>query len=751
MTEHNSHHHHSHHTKKKKSFLFSFFKNTFLLFFSLFFIIIAGFLIWVSTLSLPDFSTFENRQVSNSTKIYDRTGKIVLYDLYQNVRRTKVDMNAISPNIKNATIAIEDAEFYTHHGFRPLSFLRAVYVNITHAGYAQGGSTITQQVVKNTLLTREKSVTRKLKEIILALKLEKTLNKDEILSIYLNENPYGGTIYGVQEASEAYFGKSAATVSLTEAAYIAALPQSPTFYSPYGQHRDALEKRKNFVLERMFEQGFISKEEKESSQKENITFKPLRGRDMVGLHFVFYVREQLEEKYGKDTVLNGGLRVITTLDYNLQSQLEKLVKEETFSNLLKNKATNAGLIALDPKTGDILAMVGSRDFFDQDIDGQFNITLANRQPGSSFKPIVYSAAFEKGYTPETILFDVKTQFSSLCDPDGKPLNENKKSEDVCYSPDNYDNQFRGPISLRDSLAQSLNIPSVKLLYLTGMKNAITLANKMGLSTINDPARYGLSLVLGGGEVSLYDMASAYGVFANNGIYTRPRTILSVSDLYNEINDETEMTQKQVLNENTTSLISSVLSDNTARTPSYGAASALYFPDRPVAVKTGTTNDYRDLWVMGYTPSLVLGMWAGNNDNSPVEKKVSGALLAPIWHKAIVIATKDMEKEYFKEPKPNTSNTPILRGDYCNNGHPDTILGLIQKDSPDSGVKPENPTNDAQYTNWQKPVLTFMAEHNLCGVSSSTSYNPQGVMDMIITSPQNERQATTTEIPPTVVQ
>ena len=732
-----------HHSKKRKK-IFSFVKGLFFIIFSLGLLLTAWFFVWVSKLDIPDFTTFENRQVSNSTKIYDRTGKIVLYDLYQNVRRTNVDFDKISPYIKNATVAIEDADFYTHNGFRPLSFMRAAYINITTGGYTQGGSTITQQVVKNSLLTRQKSISRKLKEIILAIKLDKTLSKDSILEIYLNENPYGGTIYGVQEAAESYFGKTAASVTITEAAYLAALPQSPTFYSPYGQHRDLLEKRKNIVLDKMYEKGFISKVEKEKAQSENITFKPLRGNDMVGLHFVFFVREYLEEKYGKDVVLNGGLRVITTLDYDLQKKLETLVKNETFASLLKNKATNAGLVALDPKTGQILAMVGSRNFFDTDIDGQYNITLASRQPGSSFKPIVYSAAFEKGYTPETVLFDVKTEFSSLCDADSKPLNPNKKTSEVCYSPNNYDNAFRGPISLRNSLAQSLNIPSVKILYLTGIKNAITLANKMGLSTINNPNRYGLSLVLGGGEVTLYEMVSAYGVFASGGVYTKPLSVLSVKEVQGDIDDTFETTKKSVLSENTSLLITSILSDNVARTPSYGPTSALYFKDRPVAVKTGTTNDYRDLWVIGYTPSLVLGMWAGNNDNSSIEKKVSGALLAPIWHKAMAIALEGKEVEYFKEPIPNTSTQPILRGDYCNNGNPDTILGQINKDNPNSAYLPteEDKQNESQYLLWKTPVMKYLTENMLCGVSATTSIN-QFPVGQIGTS-------TTVEIPQTIV-
>lgn len=677
---------------------------------------VAAFFIWISTLTLPDFNNFENRNVANSTKIYDRTGKVVLYDLYQNVRRTQVPLSEISIHIQNATISIEDAEFYQHNGFKPRSFIRAALVNASSGSYKQGGSTITQQVVKNSLLTREKTISRKMKEILLAIKLDGELTKEEILSIYLNENPYGGTIYGVEEASLSYFGKKAKDVDLVEAAYLASLPQSPTYYSPYGQNREALERRKNLVLTRMYELGYINFDELEAAKKTYLSFNQPRGKDAVGMHFVFFVREYLEKKYGQETVLNGGLRVVTTLDYTLQKDLEALVKEQTFSSLIKNKATNAALVAIDPKTGQIVSLVGSRNFFDEEIPGQFNIAVAKRQPGSSFKPIVYAAAFEKGFTPETVLYDVPTQFSARCDAYGEPLTEGRDSD--CYMPENYDNKFRGPISLRDALAQSLNIPAVKLLYLTGLDNAIRLANRMGLSTINDPARYGLSLVLGGGEVTLLELVNAYATLAHGGIYTPYSSIISVTDKNGVLLESYSAQQTPVLSKNTASLVSSVLSDNTARTPSYGANSPLNFGDRPVAVKTGTTNDFRDLWVVGYTPSITLGMWAGNNDNTPIEKKVSGQLLGPIWRKAMERALSSSSIEYFDEPLPNVATKPILRGDYCFDG-PKTILGLVNKFNV-SHEPPLDPTTDPQFELWQTPILNYVSTNNVCGFSTSSS-------------------------------
>jgi membrane peptidoglycan carboxypeptidase len=370
------------HVLRRKRTKHRFLKEFTLIILSLGVICFALLVIWLATIELPDFNNFENRNIVNSTKIYDRTGKIVLYNIHDNVRRTAVDIKDISPYIKEATISIEDAHFYEHHGFRPTSFIRALIANTLSGGYSQGGSTIDQQVVKNALLTREKTISRKLKEIILSLKLDHELPKDTILQIYLNESPYGGTIYGVEEASLTYFNKRAKDVTLTEAAYLAALPQAPTYYSPYGKHQDDLEKRKNLVLQKMYELGYITLDQKNFSQKETVTFQKDLSNSGKALHFVTYIREYLEEKYGVDAVQNGGLKVITTIDYDLQESFEKIVKDGAAENEKKFKAKNSALVAIDPKTGQILAMVGSRDFFDTEIPGQFNIATAMRQPGS---------------------------------------------------------------------------------------------------------------------------------------------------------------------------------------------------------------------------------------------------------------------------------------------------------------------------------------------------------------------------------
>ncbi|MBP6949090.1 MAG: penicillin-binding protein [Candidatus Pacebacteria bacterium] len=710
-----------HYTRKTRA-KNKFFKELLLLGLSLSVILFALFIVWISTIQLPDFNNFENRYIANSTKIYDRTGKIVLYNIHDNIKRTEVPLSEMSIFVQQATIAIEDAHFYEHFGFRPTSFIRAALANVISGGYSQGGSTLDQQVVKNALLTREKTITRKLKEIILSIKLDRELPKDTILQIYLNESPYGGTIYGVEEASLTYFNKHAKDITLTEAAYLAALPQSPTYYSPYGKHVDILEKRKNLVLQRMFELGYITSAEKNASQNETVTFERDLSNSGKALHFVMYIKEYLVEKYGEDVVQNGGLKVITTIDYDMQKKLEEIVKEGAFINEKKFKARNAAAIASDPRTGQILSMVGSRDFFDTEIPGQFNITTALRQPGSSIKPIVYAAAFALGYTPETVLFDVPTQFSTLCDAYGKPLKEGT-DKSVCYMPENYDGISRGPISLRNALAQSLNIPAVKILYLTGLKNAVSLAQAMGLSTINDPSRYGLSMVLGGGEITLLELTNAYGVFANNGIYHKPQGILEVRDSDNTLLEKFSSEEKEVLSPAVTSLISSVLSDQTAKIAAYGANSPFYFGERPVASKTGTTNDYRDVWIIGYTPSVVIGMWGGNNDNTSIDKKVAGLVLAPIWRKAMSTAIGTSSIEYFPDPLPNTSSKPILRGSYCGTNGVHTILSSVIKDNPD-GEYPSNPTNDSQYDLWETGIQNWLSQNSVPCQSVQPTTSPQ---------------------------
>ena len=730
--------------------------------------LVSGFLLWAATIEIPDFSLFETRQVSQSTKIYDRTGKILLYDVHKDVRRTLVPYENISPYIKNAAVAIEDTEFYQHGGIKPKAILRAVLVNLhLMEGYAgQGGSTITQQVIKNALLSNEKTITRKVKEWVLAIKLEKELSKDQILNLYLNEAPYGGNIYGVEEASMSYYGKHANEVTLAEAAYLAALPQSPTRYSPYGNHKDLLDKRKDLVLKKMLDSHAITQDEYASSSAQKVEFIPQQEHGIRAPHFVMFVKEQLVDMYGEDAVNAGGFRVTTTLDMDLQAKAEELVKKYAVDNEKKNNAKNAAVVAIDPKTGQILTMVGSRDYFDTAHDGNFNIALAHRQPGSAFKPFVYAAAFEKGYTPDTKVFDVPTQFSTRCDKDGVP-DEGATTAD-CYMPGNYDHVFRGPMSLRDALAQSVNIPAVKMLYLVGIDNALEMAERLGISTLGTKARYGLTLVLGGGEVSLLEMTSAYGVFANDGMREPYSAILKVEDTKGASVFEFTPKETQVINPEIARSISDVLSDNVARTPAFGADSYLNFPDHSVAVKTGTTNDYRDAWIVGYTPNLVIGAWAGNNDNTPMEKKVAGFIIAPLWNAIFKEAFATYPEAEFPAPQPiSPTLKPALRGLWYGGQsynvdkisgqlateftppelieqrvipNPHEILYWVNKSDP-TGPAPSNPYSDPQFLLWELPAQAWIAANGIPGDAwrsfpngFDTSHNPGSAPTISILEP-----------------
>lgn len=710
-------------------------------------------------ISIPNIESFSEREVVESTKIYDRTGEILLWELHGEERRTIVPFDAIGRNVKNATVAIEDADFYRHPGVDIRGIMRALMVDIISGEIKQGGSTITQQLVKYALLNPRQTITRKIKEAIIALKLETVYSKDEILSLYLNEIPYGSNAYGIESAAQTFFGKHASELTLAESAYIAAIANAPTRYSPYGNNRNLLEDRKNLVLSRMRDLHYLTDEEYEAGIKETVTFLAPSSRGIRAPHFVMYVRSILEEEFPELEVEQQGFKVITSLDVEMQARAEEVVKKYAESNSKNFNATNAGLVALEPSTGHILAMVGSRDYFDIERDGNYNVTLAHRQPGSSFKPIVYAASFEKGYTPETVVFDLPTEFST--------------TRSSSYTPQNYDLKFRGPMTLRDALAQSINVPAVKVLYLTGMNNALTLARKMGISTLTDPSRFGLSLVLGGGEVSPLELTNAYATFANNGAFTPHAAILKIETNTGSSVYEQEVTSTSVLAPSTVSAISSVLSDNKARTPMFGAQSPLYFSSGDVAVKTGTSNDFRDSWTVGYSSGVVVGAWAGNNDNSPVIKQVAGFIVAPLWREFMDFALTKYPHEAFPAYAPDPTITkPVLKGEWRGSktytvdrisgklATPYTpedvreeriiqeihdILHWVDKDDP-RGPIPTNPAADPQYQNWESPVATWAATQN---ISNSTTiptetdnvhlpeYQPKGALTNLPSGPVAE--------------
>ncbi len=710
------------------------YRSLFVLCFAVGLLLSGIFVLWAATLEIPDLESFEQRKVAQSTKIYDRTGEVLLFDLHEDVQRTVIPFEEISRNIKNATVAIEDAEFYKHYGIRPLATFRAVFIQPLRGKGVQGGSTITQQVVKNSLLTNERKISRKLKEWVLSVKLEQELSKEEILALYLNETPYGGNIYGVEEASESFFNKKASDITIAEAAYLAALPQAPTFYSPYGNNRERLEERKNLVLSQMLRYGFITEEEYQEAQDAEVVFEPRQETSIKAPHFVFFIEEYLEQTYGKRAVDERGFKVITTLDYTLQEKAEEIVNRFALSNAEKFDAENASLVAVDPKTGQILTMVGSRDYFDEEIDGNFNATLAKRQPGSAFKPFAYATALKKGYTPETVVFDVRTQFSSTCDVD------NFTSEEDCYSPQNYDNTFRGPVTFRDALAQSINVPAVKALYLAGLVDSLQTARDLGITTLTDIARYGLTLVLGGGEVTLLDITSAYSVFANDGIKHDYTGILRIEDSNGVVVEEYQQREARVLDQQIARQVSDMLSDNDARAPAFGFNSPLYFNGFDVAAKTGTTNDYRDAWIIGYSPTISVGAWAGNNDNRSMDKQVAGFIIAPLWNEFMREALLYIPSESFKEPTYEYTEElkPVLKGEWRGSQQyivdtisgglateftpPETreervvtdvhsILYWVDKRDP-RGEIPENKEADPQFRLWEYPVREWVKNNNI---------------------------------------
>lgn len=586
--------------------------------------------IWFAK-DLPTPGKIKALKPAESTQIYDRNGNS-LYSVFGEQRRTVLDKNDIPEIVKQATVAVEDKDFYKHWGVDFRGIIRSVFYNLTHQDTSfHGGSTITQQYVKNALLTSKQTITRKIQELILSLEIEMMYKKDDILTMYLNEIPYGSNVYGVEEASKFYFGKSAKDLTLAEAATIAAIPQAPTYYSPYGNHYDKLLERKDYALDRMVAEKYITQQQADEAKKQELSFKPF-AEDIKAPHFVMYIKEQLVDMFGEQALENDGLKVTTTLDPKKQEVAENTINDN-YDSVQAAGGNNAALVAIDPKTGQVLAMVGSHDYFDSDNDGQVNVATSERQPGSSFKPIVYATAFKGKYNPASILWDLKTDFGN-------------------YTPQNYDGTTHGPVTIRQALACSLNIPAVKMLYLAGMDNVIKTAKDMGITTLTEPDQYGLSLVLGGGEVKLLDMAGAYGTFANQGTFHETTGLLKVTDKDGKVLYEYKdnKNKKDALDPQVAYEITSILSDNNARSMVFGTNSPLYFPDRNVAVKTGTTDAYHDAWTIGYTPSLVTGIWVGNNDNSPMKVGSAAAMVAaPIFHEFMENALDGTPNEDFSKP------------------------------------------------------------------------------------------------------
>lgn len=682
------------------------------------FCVLAGFAtIAYFSRGLPDPERLIDRHVAQSTKIYDRTGEHLLYEISGDQKRTIIRLEDLPDYVPQAVIALEDKTFYEHSGFNYQRLAKAVLYKLTGRS-GPGASTLTSQLVKNAILSPEKTLTRKLREFILVFQIERKFTKEQILQLYLNEIPYGSTAYGIESASNLYFGISAKDVNLSQAALLAAIIQRPSYFSPYGSNVDKLLERKNLTLSLMHEQGFITEEELNEAKAVELTFKE-RREQITAPHFVFFVREQLEQKYGQRLVNEGGLIVRTTLDMEKQKAAEEVIKSRVEPNKAFD-ASNAALVSLDVKTGEIVAMVGSVDYFNDEIDGQVNVVTRPRQPGSSFKPIVYTLAWQRGYTPSTVIFDVENDFPG----NGEP-----------YHPRNYDLREHGPVSLRKALQGSLNIPAVKLLYLLGVNNVLDFAEDLGYTTFAERGRFGLSLVLGGGEVTLLEHTAAYATLAADGMYREPFGILEVKTSDGHMLDSFTTKERRALDANIARITTNVLSDNAARAYVFGLNSGLTLPDRPAAAKTGTTNDYRDAWTMGYTPTYATGVWVGNNDFTEMKRGGGSSLAAPIWQGYMREAHKGLPAESFGQANIPVPDKAVLSGisfgvtqvtidkasgklatEYTPESFREDrlyvdahdILHYVDKRNP-TGPAPENPeAADPQYKVWEAAVQNWIA-------------------------------------------
>ncbi len=579
---------------------------------------------------LPRPERFTERPFSEPTRIYDRTGEVVLYTIYGEEKRDLVSLDNIPEHLIHAVVATEDENFYNHFGIDIKGIARSVIENLRTRRAAQGGSTISQQLIRSTFLSGEKTISRKVREAILALELERRYSKDEILEFYLNQIPFGQNAYGVEAAAQTFFNKSVSDISVTESAILAALIRSPSSLSPYGPNRDSLMIRKDYILDRMAAVGYLEQDEANELKEKEIEFSAITQL-LKAPHFTLDVVGYLNQKYGEEYLRTRGLKVYTTIDWDLQREAERIVKERAAINRHYG-SYNSSLVALDPSTGEILALVGSVDYFKDPFpagcvsgrtclfDPYPNVANRPRQPGSTFKPFVYADAFKKGYNDQTVVMDEPIQIGN-------------------YAPRNYDGQFRGPVTLREALAQSLNIPAIKVLSeLTNISDSLKTTADLGITTLNQPpSHYGLSLVLGGGEVTLLEMTSAYGTFATGGLAVPPSSILKITDSKGRVIEENKPSPRKVLNSDVAWMISDILADNEARSPAFGSNSQLNIPG--VSVKTGTTQNFKDGWAVGYNGSLAVGVWSGNNNNASMINGPGVVVSAPIWREFFEYASR----------------------------------------------------------------------------------------------------------------
>jgi len=673
-----------------------------IIFFSIIILSLATIILFLSSYilsQLPSLDIVSNINLGSSTQIYDRTGKILLYEV--GLRNYPIEYKDIPEKVILATLAAEDDNFFNHKGISLRGIARSIILNIKSGSLTYGGSTISQQLVRNLFLTNEKNIIRKIKEIILALELERRFSKEEILARYLNTINYGAGNIGIKAAADFYFNKDLSKLTWHEATILASIPKSPTYYTPiYQENLKRLKERRDFVLNRLLSLKWISKEEYNKAIKEPILLSQKKYYKIAAPHFVIEIRKILERNYPNINLETAGLRVISTLNYNYQKIAEEIVYKKAIENEKKYGAKNAALLMVDNKTGEVLVMVGSRDFFDESIQGQVNITTSYRQPGSAFKPISYLTLFQLGYPIETIVFDTPTNFGTYEKP---------------YAPKNFDRKYRGPVNLRTALAQSLNIPSVKVFYLAGPERVIENSKKMGITNLKNYEHYGLSLALGTAEVRMIDLLKAYAVLANDGYYTDFTLILKIENNKGEVLFEYKPNKIKVVDSQPVRMVNDILKDYNARRGLFVASLPLTkIDDYEIAIKTGTTQFYRDTWTIGYTPNFVIGVWAGNTDGKIIKEGLSALLTLPIWYEFTSQIIKDYPKTRFLKPTTFKVNKPMLNGEWFSDYGIHDILFYVDKNNPLGPIN-RYPYKDPQFIKWEEGVIWWTENsENLIG-------------------------------------
>lgn len=659
-------------------------------FFSIFFFLLTFFLflIFIESRYLPSISILGEKIVGGGIEIYDRTGNILLYKA--GFRRSWANFENIPEKVIKATLAAEDVEFYKHKGISFKGILRSIYLNLKTRSLEYGGSTITQQLARNLFLTKEKTLLRKLREILLALQLERKYSKNEILTYYLNSIYYGEGNIGIKSAANYYFDKKLKDLTWGEAAMLASIPKAPSLYTPINEENiNRLKERRDYLLERMKDLGWIDAEEYRKAISEEIKINKSKYAGMIAPHFVTQVLNEVQNFYHEQNLEELNLKVITTLDYDLQKIAEKVVYEGAERNKKNYGGDNAALMVIDPKRGEVLALVGSKDFFDESISGQVNVPFRFRQPGSAFKPISYSALFELGYPKNTIIFDAPTDFGN-------------------YKPENFDKKFKGPISLKTALAESRNIPSVKVFYLAIPERVINLAREFA-PYLKDWKHYGLSIALGTAEMRMADLIRFYGALANDGRLVSQTLILKIIQ-ENKIVYEYKPEEKQIISEETAKILNDILKDVEARKGLFQASlKYTIFPNYEVALKTGTTQFYQDAWTFGYTPSIVVGVWAGNTDGKRMNSLGASLVAAlPIFHNFLnqAIEIGKVPQEKFAPPQERIVEKPMLNGSFISEYGIHDILFYVDRLNP-LGPIPSNPYLDPQFSFWEKGVNLWL--------------------------------------------